>query len=121
MPFDGKDFEIDVYTLRRRKLCEALRKPLVNWDWDFESIKNTRHPECGTAGCAMGYAETVFPEFRLPTHGEFTKTAAFFGICESQALTVFGCFEAENSSYGVDPEFITPAMVADKLEEVCGK
>ena len=139
MPFDGKDFdlEIDVYTLRRRKLVKALRAPLVNWDWRFGIYKDVPGSQCGTAGCAIGYAEMIFGDSIVCTledyeGGQFTtqKAARFFGMTEEQSIhsfTVWGYLsDSEREEIDADTarrrvDEVTPAMVADKIEELCGK
>jgi len=125
MPFDGKDFDVetDIYTLRRRKLCDALRGEMRGWDWDFTSVTNTyESPQCGTAGCAIGLAIKMWPEAILTTN--YTKLyrlqiAEFLGMTARQSE---GCFADDLAQeYGIEMEHVTPAMVADKIEELCGK
>lgn len=129
MPFDGKDFdlEIDIYTLRRRKLCEALRKPMPE-GFRFEWVEpNLAREDCGTVGCARGLAQIVFPELRArplrDKSGNVVKwalhddeLAKFLGMSKGEADE---CFYQEPDCEG--PAAAQAAWVADKIEEVCGK
>lgn len=108
MPFDGTE---TTPALRRKILIEALRAPLVNWEWDFSIVRN----ECGTAGCAIGYMETLWSDanFKKNTYGgiNFNEIGDFLGLSYEQARKTF-----DTHSYRIAPEKVTQTMVADRLE-----
>lgn len=62
MPFDGsKDKPLN--RARLYELVDALREPMPkDFSWDFSHVKVYRG-ECGYAGCALGLAMLMFPEF----------------------------------------------------------
>jgi hypothetical protein len=90
-----------------RRLITALREPMPDrFEWDFGIVHARRH--CGTAGCAMGLAKKL---------GIVSRNGGLhwqLGMKFSEACALFG-----RDAYGVDPEAVTPAMVADKLQAYC--
>lgn len=62
MPFDGSKTK-PLNRARLYELVDALREPLPkDFTWDFSHVKVYRG-ECGYAGCALGLARIMFPEF----------------------------------------------------------
>jgi hypothetical protein len=103
---------------RRRKLISALRGEMPEgFEWDFSVILDKG--DCGTAGCALGLAYFVLPEFaRLvgETPGSiilnYFSVGRFFGLDKSQIDRIF---YNHDLFYGCKYD-ITPRMVADALE-----
>lgn len=61
MPFDGTK-EKPLSRARLYELLDVLRQPMPkDFAWDFSQVKVYRG--CGTAGCALGLAMVMFPEF----------------------------------------------------------
>lgn len=117
MPFDG----IDLTPKQRREiLINVLEHPLVKWEWDYNIVKN----ECGTAGCAIGLATTIWGDepfgIKKWKYSDFyvfnaKKIGEFFGISTKMANLVFDEPSTYNS-YGYY-ENVTPQMVAEKLKK----
>ncbi len=109
MPFDGT--EIDTPALRRARLIDALRHlpRLHRWDFAFAGGK----VGCGSAGCAVGLAHGIglIDEPYVSTLGEA------LGLLPEQYLKIFDCLGPSND-YGVPTSKVTPAMVADVLEQL---
>ncbi len=111
MPFD---VAVETPTIRRAILVAALRSDMGNWDWNFLIATN----ECGTAGCAIGLAATIWGRDKAgigPNSGlDFTQISRFFGIDKYEAEQTFGSF-----AYGVgNASKVTPEMVARRLERL---
>ena len=89
---------------------------------------------CGSAGCAAGWAATKFhylgfrldsiqrPLFgRFPEFDGFQGTLAFawfFGLTGDEAQKITNDFASYIRDYGVQPEHLTPAMVADRIARI---
>jgi hypothetical protein len=89
---------------RLRMLVDDLRGEMAGWQWDFGRVLH----DCGTAGCAWGYA---MKRYGVPREFEASDVAAIFGIGGDESDEIFSGFFTEK---GV--EEITPAMVADELD-----
>lgn len=149
MPFDSSDY-LSVFTpglTGLKKLSQLLRQEMPRgFVWYFLQYKITlpelegiraefrsyerhygnldarmRESGCGTAGCAIGLATTVWPELSdmlvskpdFCKHGlvpDMHKVASYFGITETEAYGLF--FDV--ASY--DVKEVTPQMVADKID-----
>ncbi len=109
MPYDGGK-EI-TQAMNRTILIEALRSPFPEgFGWNFNVIH--RREGCGTLGCAIGLAIEI---------GLFDKKNNF-GPNDVEVEVVFGegiyrHFSSNNNDYGVNAKQVTPAMVADALEQ----
>jgi hypothetical protein len=112
MPFDMTP--IDTPLARRRQLIDALRNEMTpGFSWNFGIITdNFEHPECATAGCAMGLAMKMWPDYIIQ-NDPISLLAEFIGITPEQATSCF-----DGWSYGQPFHLITPQMVADKLENL---
>ncbi len=123
MPFDSMPVvpavEVeDTPLARRRRLIAALRGEMpagFTWNFNKTHFRNT----CGTVGCAMGLAIEI--GVLRPFAGMlfaldwYEPMAARIGISKEDSHRIFGMV----SSYGAnDPDKVTPAMVADKLEQL---
>jgi hypothetical protein len=81
-------------------------------EWNFKTYYIEK--SCGTAGCAIGLAHTIWPGAGLLEIKDldYENVASHFGMSEAQIDDVF-----HHSGYpcgGV----VTPEMVADKLERL---
>lgn len=117
-------------TERRRQLAEALRLPMVNFEWWFPMVlyaSNNTQPllhNCGTEGCALGYAAILFPGAfgfnETSTVAEANRALAelsdrqlgdLFDMTHEQVDEIF-----YGAGYEVANSLVTPEMVADKLD-----
>ena len=117
MPFDINEAAPDI---RRRVLIDALRGKLPEgFEWDF-SVVERKAPGCGTAGCAIGLARSLWPGKRLPIWydrpREPARLANFFGIPVSAVEKIF--LTSWHYGENVPMSEITPKMVASKLEKI---
>lgn len=101
---------------RRRALIAHLHElnaqPISErkWHWNFSQLRST----CGTVGCALGYANRLWPEADLLTIPlPMERIGDFFGLTTAKIDEIFfgfsGCYDAPNYR-------ITPKMVADALQ-----
>jgi hypothetical protein len=83
--------------------------------WDFTKIMYREDSEgCGTAGCAFGIALMVWPELEEQYWDQIAEalgTVAYFTTRLFSAEPFLTMRE-----YGVPPEAVTAAMVADKID-----
>lgn len=105
MPFDFSmppRGSVDVSKMTPRQRLEFLRDflrtttPTLAWDYRKVAVA----PDCGTAGCALGWWEyLVGPEedFEMPGNG-------------------FKIFIHANRRRGITREEVTPSMVADDID-----
>jgi hypothetical protein len=114
--FDG---QTDDVALKCSILVNALRGELPKtYRWDFSFIHRPATKCCRSAGCALGLPI----ELGLATiddvqfYGDICQT---FGITPEQTA-VFEAWEVGGivPLYGIPASQITPAMVADKIEEM---
>src|SRR5277367_1456082 len=104
MPFDGQ--QVETPAIRRAVLIDALRHPMIEWEWNYGEVKN----KCGTAGCAIGLASVLWPKVDLglvPNGDGFyanviAELPAFLGIFESEAQNIFNDYGS--NFYGVPVE-----------------
>jgi hypothetical protein len=106
MPLDdlkwtSLEVETDTPLARRRRLIEALRRPIPNWD--FADARR----------CAMPIAKKLFGK-------GWRKNLA---ISVGQGIRIFGVFAPVGYSryYGCPTRKVTPLMVADALERIGGQ
>lgn len=115
MPFDGR--YISTPAMRRAILISALRHPMPpEFTWDYGCF-HTR-TACGTTGCALGLARTIFPDerrLRRKFWRPFKAWAEVFGITPKQAGRIFCSRETYHVQKLGD---VTPHQVADQLEKV---
>ena len=109
MPFDGKDYPERVPYIPGpeglRVLARALRAPMpAGFEWNFD-IKY-ENDECGTVGCAMGLAKTLW--FKCRSRCSMDISEAF----NISYFDVVALFVPNNLDY----DKITPAMVADAID-----
>lgn len=74
--------------------------------------------ECGTIGCAVGWATQIFPELKLvETHGvgETYLIVCFNGLLGFDALTEFFRITYAQSSYIFDPDYYPSRLVPKDL------
>jgi hypothetical protein len=117
MPFDGK--QVVTPALRRAILVDALRDEMPqDFKWNFSQV-HSKH-KCGSSGCAIGLARTLWPEARLPTTFDYdwslARLANFLGLERDVAHRIF----LSKDPYGVWYDDVTPVMVADELEKLGG-
>lgn len=100
-----------------RRLAKALR--LIDggvwvtpeeFKWDFSIISN--EPNCGSAGCAMGLADNMWPDQRFMCPGNLA--ARLFP--EDTRLKTYD-FDAIFAPRTAAFERVTPTMVADVIED----
>lgn len=114
MPFDGKEEKV-LARQRGYQLADALRNLPKSHIWEFWHLGGKT--VCGSVGCAIGLAETMWPE-TLPevtigvSGSEFDH---FFGLPEGSYGSVFGVDLA--LKHQIPMAEVTPEMVADALEE----
>ncbi len=107
MPFDSAPS----VSLNRSLLLNALRSPLINYEWDFETVH--RKTKCGAVGCAFGLSQ----ELGIHNFCEGRPFEAAYGVPPGSVRKALLCdFAVE--TYGVSAAQVTPQMVADKLESV---
>ena len=83
-----------------RRLVPWLRLPeLPGWKWDYTFASN----ECGTVGCAIGWAKSLWGHNLI---------SGLYGQKSRLALTM------ASLHYDVSMDYVTPAMVADYIEEL---
>jgi hypothetical protein len=108
MPFDGKLYpQVEA----RARLVRALREPMPSdFEWYFGVAFTDVCSPCGTTGCAMGLAY-MLGIVEIPCV-EAMKSS--LGLSKYDTTMIF----LTRSFYGVD-DFcdVTPAMVADALEQ----
>jgi hypothetical protein len=100
----------------RARLIAALRAPLPEgFKWDFSVLLETT--ECGSAGCALGLAATIWPRYAEMLLGWDTNAerATFFGLLGWREVDrIF--FGGYNGYSKISIHEVTPGMVADSLE-----
>lgn len=74
--------------------------------WDFAMIGGQR--SCGSAGCALGLAQVIWPE-------EYKKSGSAWAILPARLTTQAHLFS--QLAYGVSPQEVTPTMVADRIDK----
>lgn len=117
MPFDGLT---ETPAIRRARLIEALREPMpARFEWDFCNIVSIT--KCGTAGCALGLANVIWPG-AIGRLCNATVVGEFFGVTANDVdLVFYDCSIGElDRPYPrwLRRDEITPAMVADALEKI---
>jgi len=135
MPFDGKDFPLvavptvkpfdfdtaspDERLLELARWLEdeqAWRDRLLSWD--YYTVKSfCPEAECGTAGCAVGLAETIWPQFLIidPFDVE-NRVMTAFDLTVKQGDDLF--FGTNLVGFGVEfMHQVTPSMVATAIRE----
>lgn len=99
---------------------QEWRDTVMAWDFAFECRKTTE-VDCGTVGCALGLAATVWPAFTEggPHHGDvFQGATDFLGMDFDTALTLFARGTADkHGGYAA----VTPGMVAAEIREFVTK
>lgn len=104
------------------KLIEALRKPMPQgFRFAMETVldRDEAHPECGTAGCALGLASVLWPEF---DPFNINDRCEFFGLTRDAVWAIFFGTTTLWDLYGQRATAkdifgdITPGQVADQLE-----
>ena len=124
-PFDYRTFTPGHNGLR--KLAWVLRHPEV-WQrthhWTFTVLQ--KPDDCGTAGCALGVAGSVWPEFQKRIRHDYgyawmpgKTVAAAFGIPMKMAAEIF-CMDASDEVsqrvYGKPMHRVAPADVASAID-----
>lgn len=121
MPLDNTNYQQDEKQKARDRgyqLVYALRHLPETHRWNFMYVFHQE--ECGTAGCAIGLAHTLWPEFEMAkinderTHIFWSKSEEILGVSESAAYDMFSTSRAYECHLMTE---VTPEMVADKLEE----
>ncbi len=107
MPLDGTGYETAAG--RRARLIEVLRREMpAGYTWDFGSAWT--RDDCGTRGCALGLAVSMWPEL----YPETDSVADHIGISHAEAWRIFG--RAPGCLWPKDwGSEVTPGMVADAL------
>lgn len=110
---------MNIYIYRLQQLATGLRRhDEYNWRFDIRSFTNG----CGTAGCAVGLCQHLFPEtFEMNPAGSVFKRGTpptllesfdlameFFGLDWNQTYALFGS--------SANPSNITASQVADKID-----
>ena len=124
-PLDYRTFTPGLEGLR--KLAWVLRHPEV-WQrahrWTFTFLQ--KPDDCGTAGCALGVAGSVWPEFQKRIRYDYGypwmpggTVAATFGIPKKTASDIF-CMQASDEVsqrvYGKPMHRVAPADVASAID-----
>ena len=110
MPLDGTGYETAAG--RRAGLIAALRREMpAGYTWDFGSAWT--RDDCGTRGCALGLAITMWPEL----YPDSDSVADHIGISHGAAWRIFGRTPGCLWPAGRGDE-VTPGMVADALSKV---
>jgi hypothetical protein len=109
MPFDGNDTSPDI---NRRRLIDALRHELPpTFEWNFTTIATPA--DCGTAGCALGLAQIMWPHLeKAIAEDDDAAVAAFFGLPKEMVDEIF----YGSDIYKCGMYEVTPGMVADAIE-----
>lgn len=115
MPFDALTYASrpDLSKPSLEGLAWILRHQMPEGHrWDFTKV--IYRESCGTAGCALGVARIVWPELKemywiemlqaLGTQAYFTAQLFSAGV------------DSARENYGVLPDAVTAAMVADKID-----
>lgn len=108
--------------------------------WETKAYKPARtflfglvqiEPECGFAGCALGWAahSQLFPGLMLDHgasewgtalyyrgHMDFAAVAKLFNISKRAGQFLF-----HGENYKTETDFVTPGMVADRINRYCDK
>jgi hypothetical protein len=121
-----------------KQLARALRLigddnslPAAQFTWNYPTI--CEKSACGTVGCAVGLAMTLWPDYFVETDEEFLATVRhspneIFAVDDDivgrnlgmDAMTVGEIFYADGDIWDdVGVENVTAAMVADKIDEWC--
>lgn len=112
-PFDFDAATPDERLLELARLLEneqEWRDRLIGWN--FEVILEGAKNSCGTAGCAVGLAETVWGDRFLNIYGAFD-------LCGSEAFDIFGCGLADG--LGLEMSEVQPIHVATAIREFVAK
>lgn len=129
MPFDPIPYEAPVEDLSYAKGVEGLRRlaSLLEKEelwrntvmtWDFGDLHYpTPLSSCGSAGCAIGLAYVMWPEFRRKTSHDSLWYAALetFHITNDQGVDIFGGGLANRLDKEV--EDVTTGEVATAIRE----
>jgi hypothetical protein len=116
MPYDG----VDITTVNRVRLIEALRDIPVNFRWNFETWHAPS--QCGTVGCAVGLAKEIG---LIKDVDDFKEFASTLGLNIYLARDIFNPYTHGNSIatiicsgpyVGHYYRDVSPAMVAAALE-----
>ena len=105
-------------TERLLQLATHLRQEKLPIEWDFYQILDP----CGTAGCALGNMQFVFPEEFGREHqgvfGMFDRAAEWFGISKKQCYGLFMDEDCDRLELGFphQADKLTPLQVAENIE-----
>ena len=142
MPFDGRDFPLiavptvapfcfETATGERRML--ELASWLENderWNnrlikWNFNEVSAPIELSCGTAGCAIGLASAIWPQWpeldreangKASIYSAINSAADMFSISSEDAAHLFGWELAEDLGL-FRPKDVSPGMVATAIRE----
>lgn len=144
MPFDGKltdfipvptvkPFDFDTATGDERLLelarwlddDQAWRDKVMAWDFTTVLSEPKRRwgfsifPVCGTAGCALGLARMIWPQFDCDYRSRRDDGEIHFNITRDEWFDLFD--EALAIRLGVKMFDVTPGMVATAIREFVSK
>lgn len=112
MPYDGKDFQVDETTKRRKYLCEMLRHGLDDYDFNYEQY------HCGSGGCVAGWICYMWPEMNLSAENSKDELiGAVVGFNSEQTDEVFYRIQEK---YLCTMKEVTGEMAANYIEELMG-
>ena len=98
-----------------RQLARALRgiDALDNWHWNYMRILQPSSHSCGSAGCAIGYAQNFWPEQVPP--GAIIEMGIVLGMSIRDSTRIF--LQAKHQGRDLtNMSDVTPEMVADDLD-----
>ena len=94
------------------QLRDELRKPMPEgFEWDYSIIREPRH--CGSAGCALGLGQIVWPEHAETVFLDRVIAAIFFDLSPSEGIDLF-CLTMPHTP----PEDVPAWAVADEIDRL---
>jgi hypothetical protein len=118
MPFDDNtilSYREETPLDRRRQLIAALRAPMPEkFEWDFSA--SFRTAECGSAGCALGLAHILWPD-KISALPGYSDVGGQIGLSAGATREIMGAIPHLCRFGYLSMSSVTPAMVADALEE----
>ena len=119
MPLDGTGFklpvEVEPFKGGREGLAQlsaALRREMPRgFRWDYGCYHEP--DDCGTAGCALGLAATMWPKV-FPTGDTYERWDQLVDAIGIEDWVMMDLFSGE--AYPCDDSVVTPAMVADRID-----